>query len=199
MRSPVRTSTFPRQRRAFHRDIRRARHIFHRELGLRPGVRLQELLDAIADHNKRPVSLLEMDLDPDLSGICLRGRTEDRIIVGHNNSEWQRMCVSAHELGHLLPWIAADSTESSVSGHGHGHDIQLDARTLAEQLTTLPADVVHDVMNPARPTKLRAAYDTDEERAVEAWGTVVPTLLSLDGATSPTGAITSAFSNRVSL
>lgn len=195
----IRLGASLRNQRAFNRDIRRARRIFHKDLGLAPGASLQKLVDAIAAYNQRPISILEKDLDPELSGCCLRGGTEDRIVVARDLPEWQRERVKAHELGHLLAPVASATDVGSVSGHGHGHSIQLDPQALAAQLATLPADLVQDVLTLREPPKLRATYDTDEERAVEAWGLVVPTLLSLDGGTSPADAITSAFGNRMSM
>ncbi|MEU3901731.1 hypothetical protein [Streptomyces sp. NPDC045251] len=183
--------------RAFNGDVRRARRIFRKELGLTPGASLQQLVDAIADHNQRPITIQEMDLDPALSGLCLRGPSQDRIIISRDNTPWQRLRVKIHELGHLLPWITADQDDCCVSGHAPGHSIQLRPDHLNNQLTTLPPDVVHDVLNATRPPKLRAAYDSGEELAVEAWATAIPRLLATeDDTNAATDAITSAFSNR---
>lgn len=189
-RSPVRG-------RAFNGDVRRARRIFRKELGLTPGASLQQLVDAIADHNQRPITIQELDLDPALSGLCLRGPAQDRIIISRDNTPWQRLRVKIHELGHLLPWITSDLDDCCVSGHAPGYSLQLRPDHLNNQLMTLPPDVVHDVLNATRPPKMRAAYDSGEELAVEAWATAVPRLLAAEsGTNAATDAITSAFSNR---
>lgn len=179
--------------RAFNGDVRRARRIFRKKLGLAPGASLQQLVDAIADLNQRPITVQEMDLDPALSGLCLRGPTQDRIIISRDNTAWQKLRVKVHELGHLLPWIATDTDDACVNGHG----IQLRPDHLTHQLTTLPPDLVRDVLSASRPAKLRAVYDSGEELAAEAWATAIPRLLAADDGTNAAAeAITSAFTNR---
>ncbi|MGW5657241.1 hypothetical protein [Streptomyces humi] len=138
-----------------------------------------------------------MDLDPALSGMCLRGRKEDRIIVSQDTTDWQRLRIKVHELGHLLPWIDPATDDCVVGGHAQGHGIELDPGTLSTQLTSLPPGLVQDVLHSSGSVKLRAAYDTGPELAAEAWATVVPRLLAPGGGTAgPTDAIQSAFANR---
>ncbi|MEV1081989.1 hypothetical protein AB0I98_27685 [Streptomyces sp. NPDC050211] len=171
----------PRRRRSFDDDIRRARKIFRSDLCLRPGATLQELVEAVAELNQRPIRVDERDLDPSLGGMCLHGPTEDRIIVGRDNTEWQQHRVKVHEIGHLLPGMTCGTDDCLVSGHGQVRGSELDPQTLANQLTTLSPDLVHDVLNASRPVKLRATHDNTEELAVEAWATVVPRLLAPPG------------------
>ncbi|WP_405877493.1 hypothetical protein OG747_03005 [Streptomyces sp. NBC_01384] len=171
--------------------------IYRTRLGLAPGAHLQQLVDAIAAHNQRTITMEERDLAPVFSRLCLRGPEEDRIIVSRDNTDWQRWRVKVHELGHLLPWIDPASDDCMVSGHGQGHGIDLDHEALTDQLATLPSDLVQDILNPNQSIKQRARFDTGSELAAEAWATAVSRLLAPGGGTDhPTDAIRSAFSNR---
>jgi hypothetical protein len=185
-----------RGRQSFARDTKIARQVFGKELGLKPGASLQELVDAVARYRDRPLTIEERSLDAPFTGLCLRGRSGDRIIVGNDDSEWHRIRVKAHELAHLLPWNSAADDTYAVTGHGHGLNVVLDEQDFADQLSTLPGDLVDDVLTG--PVKLRAHFDTPEERAAEALATALPWLLGWDGASNPTGAITSSFSSSIS-
>ncbi|MEU7322569.1 hypothetical protein ABZ682_18715 [Streptomyces griseoviridis] len=181
----------------FNGHVRRARRVYRDKLSLAPGSSLQQLVDAIAELNRRPISIRHMPLHTGVSGLCLRGATEDRIVVADDNPAFARRRVVVHELGHLLPWYDPEHENCTISGHGEGHGSGLAPLILDGQITTLPPDLVEDVLDPHRTVKFRASFSSAEETAIDAWATVVARMLAPETTRSaPSGAITSAFANR---
>ncbi|MEI5103515.1 hypothetical protein RB200_39635 [Streptomyces sp. PmtG] len=165
-----------RKRRAWARARRQAVRIIHDDLGLRPGQGLEALLAAAVRERRRPVTVLKLALPAHVSGFCVRGETEDTIVVTANTSERQGLHVLLHELYHLL---CGEPPEPSPSAFA-ACDL-LDLGELTAQLPSLPADVVAEVLT--RPAQLRAgneAYEEDEEWAAEVFATVGLLMLSLD-------------------
>lgn len=178
-----------RKRRAWARARRRAIRIIHDELGLRPGQGLQELVDAVAHERGRAVVVLKLPLPSHVSGFCVQGDAEDTVVITANTSERQGLHVLLHELYHLLSGCAADVDPYTVTAC----DL-LDARVLAEQMPSLPADAVREVLT--RPAQLRTGYEEDEEWAAEVFATVGLLMLSLDEAGGHSESLTSSFTNR---
>ncbi|MEV0438825.1 hypothetical protein AB0I84_15055 [Streptomyces spectabilis] len=190
-----------RRRRAWGRARRQTVRIIHDDLGMRPGQGLQELLQAVVRLRRRSLTVLRVPLPPHVSGFCVRGDTEDTIVVTANTSERQGLHVLLHELYHLLCGRSPAPSPSAVAA---GDLLELGA--LSEQMPSLPPDVVEEVL--FRPARLRAgasgrgdaaapaAYEEDEEWAAEVFATVGLLMLCLDPAISYTGSLTSSFAHR---
>ncbi|WP_030669393.1 hypothetical protein [Streptomyces sp. NRRL B-1347] len=196
-----------RRRRAWVRARRRAVRIIHVDLGLRPGQGLQELLQAVVRLRRRSLTVLRVPLPPHVSGFCVRGDSEDTIVVTSHTSERQGLHVLLHELYHLLCGRSPAPGPEAVAAGG-----LLDLGTLSEQMPSLPPDVVEEVL--FRPARLRAGtrgradstapaeceeheeHEEDEEWAAEVFATVGLLMLCLDPAVSYTGSLTSSFAHR---
>ncbi|QDQ09866.1 hypothetical protein [Streptomyces spectabilis] len=191
-----------RRRRAWVRARRQTVRIIHDDLGMRPGQGLQELLQAVVRLRRRSLTVLRVPLPPHVSGFCVRGETEDTIVVTSNTSERQGLHVLLHELYHLLCGRSPAPSPPYAVAAG---DL-LDLGALSEQMPSLPPDVVEEVL--FRPARLRAgasgrgdatapaAYEEDEEWAAEVFATVGLLMLCLDPAISYTGSLTSSFAHR---
>lgn len=177
-----------RRRRAWVRARRRAVRIIHDDLGLRPGQGVQDLVDAVARERGRPVAVLRLTLPAHVSGFCVQGDAEDTVVITANISERQGLHVLLHELYHLL------STDPDTDSHTVPVCDLLDARIVAEQLPSLPADVVHEIL--FRPAPPRTSRAEDEEWAAEVFATVGLLLLSLDDADGHTGPLASSRTDR---
>ncbi|GHC67802.1 hypothetical protein [Streptomyces flavofungini] len=177
-----------RKRRAWARARRRAIRIIHDELGLRPGQGLQELLHTVAHERGRTITVQKLPLPSHVSGFCVQGEAEDTIVITSNTSERQGLHVLLHELYHLLSGSPADVDPYAITVC----DL-LDPRLVADQLPSLPADVVREVLT--RPVRLRTGYEEDEEWSAEVFATVGMLMLSLDDDIGRTGPLAS-FTNR---
>lgn len=181
-----------RKRRAWARARRRAIRIIHDELGLRPGQGPQKLLDTVAHKRRRTITVQKLPLPAHISGFCVQGETEDTIVITANTSERQGLHVLLHELYHLLSGGPGDAERHAVTAC----DL-LDPHLVAEQLPSLPADVVRDVL--ARPARLRTGYEDDEEWSAEVFATIGMLMLSLDDDGCHTGPLTSFTDRRTGL
>ncbi|WP_030562107.1 hypothetical protein [Streptomyces aureocirculatus] len=185
-----------RRRRAWVRARRRAVRIIHEDLGLRPGAGLADLVDAVARERGRPLTVLRLTLPTHVSGFCVQGDAEDTVVITAHTSERQGLHVLLHELYHLL------STGREADAYAVTACEPADPGAFAEQLPSLPPDVVHEVL--ARPAQARTGRAEDEEWAAEVFATVGLLLLSLDGAEGrtgdgaecPTGPLAASFGNR---
>ncbi|GGS21552.1 hypothetical protein GCM10010252_70960 [Streptomyces aureoverticillatus] len=178
-----------RKRRAWARARRRAVRIIHDDLGLRPGQGLQDLVDAVARERDRTITVLKLPLPSHVSGFCVQGDAEDTVVITANTSERQGLHVLLHELYHLLSGRTPDVDPGTVTAC----DL-LDPRVLAEQMPSLPADAVREVLT--RPAQLRTGYEEDEEWSAEVFATVGLLMLSLDEAGGHAGPLVSSFTNR---
>ncbi|MFD9903703.1 hypothetical protein [Streptomyces sp. NPDC059063] len=185
----ARARTAVRKHRAWARARRRATRIIRVDLGLRPGQGLQDLIDAVARERQRPITVLRLALPPHVSGFCVQGQDKDTVVVTANTSERQGLHVLLHELYHLLRGAPAADDALPVAAC----DL-LGLGTLTDQMPSLPADVVHEVLS--RPAQLRTGYEEDEEWSAEVFATIGLLMLSLDDGGSRTGSLTSAFANR---
>ncbi|WJV44321.1 hypothetical protein [Streptomyces flavofungini] len=177
-----------RKRRAWARARRRAIRIIHDDLGLRPGQGLQTLLDTVAHERGRTITVQKLPLPAHISGFCVQGEAEDTIVITANTSERQGLHVLLHELYHLLSAHPAD-----VDPHALTACDLLEPHLVAEQMPSLPADVVREVLT--RPVQLRTGYEEDEEWSAEVFATVGMLMLSLDDDDGHTAPLTS-FTNR---
>lgn len=192
------------KRRAWARARRRAVRILHDDLGLLPGQRLPDLVNAVARVRRRPVTVLRVALPPHVSGFCVRGECEDTVVVTTNTSERQGLHVLLHELYHLLcgtPSTAGPAPDTLAA--------PVDPGALSAQLPSLPPTVVAEVL--ARPARPRAAAPVpagtvggaghggdgeDEEWAAEVFATVGLLMLSLDPACRHTDPLLCSFAHR---
>ncbi|GAA2254213.1 hypothetical protein GCM10010145_22780 [Streptomyces ruber] len=185
-----------REHRAWVRARRNARRVFRDDLGLRPGARLQDVVDAVSAARGRPLTLLRTELmPPGVSGFVVEGRTQDTIVVTATVSARLAVHISLHELRHLVPTASGGVHGPSVAGHGaFGPDT---LRNLTTELSTLPPAVVDEVLGG--PARMRSAYDDAEERDCELFATIVLPMLDLSDGTRSTSRVVTAFSNRRSL
>ncbi|MEL3945478.1 hypothetical protein [Streptomyces sp. LNU-CPARS28] len=170
-----------RKHRAWARARRRAIRIIHDDLGLRPGQGLQTLLDTVAHERGRAIVVQRLPLPSHISGFCVQGETEDTIIITANTSERQGLHVLLHELYHVL-----SSSPATVDAHAVTACDLIEPHVVAEQMPSLPADVVREVLT--RPVQLRTGYEEDEEWSAEVFATVGMLMLALDdddGHTTP--------------
>ncbi|MFD0412565.1 hypothetical protein [Streptomyces sp. NPDC127108] len=177
-----------RKRRAWARARRRAIRIIHDDLGLRPGQGLQTLLDTVAHERGRTITVQKLPLPSHISGFCVQGETEDTIVITANTSERQGLHVLLHEVYHLLSPGVANADPDAITAC----DV-LEPHRVAEQMPSLPADVVREVLT--RPVRLRTGYEEDEEWSAEVFATVGMLMLSLDDDGGHTAPLTS-FANR---
>ncbi|MGW0491120.1 hypothetical protein [Streptomyces olivaceus] len=189
-----------RETRAMSRERREALAFFHDDLRLRPGASVQDVLDAVTALRGRevvPVAISSL-LKPIASGVSVLGSEAhgvDYVGVINRASRKHQAHVLLHEVRHLCPgggdWTETHTT-SSIAVHTGFDSVTL--ASLRDEMSALPEDVREDILN--RPAKLRARYDTGEERTCEVFARVVLPLLDLDDTSQRTGSLTSAFSNR---
>ncbi|MGW1894162.1 hypothetical protein ACWCP6_28530 [Streptomyces sp. NPDC002004] len=165
---------------AWARESRRARRLYH-DLGMRPGHRFQDLVDAVAHRRGRDILFLELELPPHVSGFCVLADS-DFIVTNARDSESQRRHTGAHELRHLL-----------AGGPSHAAGAEVTAGSFLD-LPSLPPGVAEEVLT--RPAQLRSCYGDEEEFTAEVFATVVLPLLDPDNSSAATNSMTSSFSNR---
>ncbi|WP_406164513.1 hypothetical protein [Streptomyces sp. NBC_00996] len=185
-----------RDHRRWARERQAALDYFGGQLGLGSGATPQSVLDAVTEARGRTVVPLTLpSLPAHITGIAVPCEDVDYIGLSDRLSRRHRTHVLLHEVRHLDLSDSAASPSAPISVHSHFDGVSV--QMLREQLSVLPAGVREEILT--RPAKLRADYETDEERRCEVFARVVLPLLDLDPASERTSHLVTGFANRRSI
>ncbi|MET9566827.1 hypothetical protein [Streptomyces tauricus] len=186
--------------RSWNREKREALRFFRKDLSLKPGATIQDVLDAVGELRGRRIEPIDLPfLPPRVSGVCVLGQEEDYIGLSERLSPLQRARVTLHEVCHLYPFRGGHPTTSpsshplTVQSHFEGMTLE----SLRAQMEVLPERIREEILSG--PAMLRAGYPTDEERRCERTARVLLPLLNLDKTSERTGSLIAGFANRRSI